>query len=157
MPEKQVYYGYYNSPIGLIEIGGTADAIVSVSFVEARRDATATTPLVDEVVRQMDEYFAGDREDFEVPVHFEGTDFQCDVWRQLEPIPYGQLVSYQDIAEALERPGAVRAVGAANGQNPVAIVVPCHRVIGSNGDLTGYGGGIWRKEWLLKHEGALLL
>lgn len=157
MLEKQLYYGYHDSPIGLIEIAGTADAIVSVSFVEARREAAGTTPLIDKAIRQVGEYFAGDRQDFDVSIEFDGTDFQREVWEQLRSIPYGQVVSYQDIAESLERPGAVRAVGAANGQNPVAIVVPCHRVIGSNGDLVGYGGGIWRKEWLLKHEGALLL
>lgn len=157
MSNEHIYYGYYESPIGLIEIGGTANAIVSVSFVERRRDAAGTTPLIDEAIRQMGEYFAGDRHEFEVPIELGGTDFQREVWQQLQSISYGQVVSYQDVAGALDSPGAVRAVGAANGQNPIAIIVPCHRVIGSNGDLTGYGGGIWRKEWLLKHEGALLL
>lgn len=157
MSEQHVYYGYCESPIGLIEIGGTEDAIVSVAFVEHTGDVVGTTPLIEEAVRQVSEYFVGDRHTFEVPVEFGGTDFQREVWQQLQSIPYGQVVSYQDVADALERPGAVRAVGAANGQNPIAIVVPCHRVIGSNGDLTGYGGGVWRKEWLLKHEGALLL
>lgn len=157
MSEDEIYYGYCDSPIGLIEVGATADALISVAFVEQERKSAGTTPLVDEAVGQLEEYFAGTRQTFELPIAFRGTDFQQEVWRQLQSIPYGQVVSYQDIAEGLDRPGAVRAVGAANGQNPVAIVVPCHRVIGSNGDLTGYGGGIWRKEWLLRHEGALLL
>jgi len=85
----------------------------------------------------------------------EGTDFQKAVWQQLAAIPYGQTASYGDIARALGNPQAVRAVGAANGQNPISIIIPCHRVIGSNGKLTGYGGGLWRKEWLLEHEGRL--
>jgi methylated-DNA-[protein]-cysteine S-methyltransferase len=83
----------------------------------------------------------------------DGTDFQKAVWRELMTILYGQTVSYQDVAHAIGKPQAVRAVGAANGQNPVSIIIPCHRVIGSNGKLTGYGGGLWRKEWLLNHEG----
>jgi methylated-DNA-[protein]-cysteine S-methyltransferase len=86
-----------------------------------------------------------------------GTAFQQRVWQQLLTVPYGQTVSYQEIANALGNPKAVRAVGAANGQNPISIIAPCHRIIGSNGALIGYGGGLWRKEWLLKHEGGLLI
>ena len=95
------------------------------------------------------------RRAFDLPLDLHGTDFQRRVWRQLRTIPYGQIITYQEIANAIDKPQAVRAVGAANARNPISIIVPCHRVIGSDGSLTGYGGGIWRKEWLLKHEGCL--
>jgi methylated-DNA-[protein]-cysteine S-methyltransferase len=104
--------------------------------------------------QQLREYFAGKRREFQLPLDMQGTDFQLDVWRQLLEIPYGKTRSYAQIAEAIGRPKAVRAVGAANGSNPVSIVVPCHRVIGSSGKLTGYGGGLPLKKRLLELEGA---
>jgi len=151
------HYCYFESPIGLIELGGTAEALASIIFVKERRDDTVSNAILDEALGQLIEYFAGERHDFDVPLALAGSEFQQAVWTQLLTIPYGQMVSYQDIANALGNPQAVRAVGAANGQNPIAIIVPCHRVVGSNGKLVGYGGGLWRKEWLLQHEGALLL
>ena len=154
MLEKKLHYNYYESPIGLIEIGGTASAITSLNFVNVQRERFETHPIVDEVVRQIAEYFAKKRREFEIDISFAGTDFQKQVWRQLLRVPYGNLASYQNIATSVERPRAVRAVGAANGRNPISIIVPCHRIIGSNGKLVGYGGGLWRKEWLLKHEGC---
>lgn len=102
--------------------------------------------------RQFEEYFAGNRQQFELPLHPSGTPFQLEVWGALLAIPYGETVSYTDIARRIGRPRAVRAVGAANGANPLAIIVPCHRVIGSHGDLVGYGGGLPIKRWLLAHE-----
>lgn len=116
-------------------------------------------PLLEEVRHQLDAYFAGDLRCFDLPLDLEGTPFQRQVWQQLLSVGYGQTASYQDIAYAIDNPNAVRAVGAANGRNPVAIIVPCHRIIGSGGraKLTGYGGGLWRKEWLLRHEGVLLV
>ena len=116
-------------------------------------------PLLDEVQRQLDAYFAGGLRSFDLPLELDGTPFQRQVWQQLLSVGYGQIASYQAIAHAIDNPKAVRAVGAANGRNPVAIIVPCHRIIGSGGrpKLTGYGGGLWRKEWLLRHEGALLV
>lgn len=113
-------------------------------------DATAFT----EVIAQLDAYFAGDRQGFDVPIELHGTDFQRAVWQALLDVPYGQTASYGEIARAIDRPSAVRAVGAANGANPVSIIVPCHRVIGSDGSLTGYGWGTDRKAWLLEHERA---
>lgn len=106
-----------------------------------------------------DEWYAFEagRRTFDLPLEMAGTPFQQRVWQQLLTIQYGVTVSYMDIAIELDNPQGVRAVGAANGQNPISIIVPCHRVIGRGGKLTGYGGGLWRKEWLLKHEGALLL
>ena len=106
--------------------------------------------------RQLGEYFDHQRTTFDLPLDLQGTPFQLDVWKQLTKIPYGQTTSYGEIAKRLRAPNGSRAVGAANGRNPVAIVVPCHRVIGANGDLTGFGGGMARKEWLLKHEGGIL-
>ena len=106
--------------------------------------------------RELTEYFAGKRSHFEVPLHFPGTDFQVAVWQALQSIPFGTTYSYQQIAEQVGSPKAVRAVGAANGNNRIAIIIPCHRVIGKNGKLTGYGGGLERKEWLLRHEGYIL-
>lgn len=102
--------------------------------------------------KQFEEYFAGRRHTFDLPLHPHGTPFQLEVWGALLAIPYGETASYAQIAQRIGRPGAVRAVGAANGANPLAIIVPCHRVIGSDGDLTGYGGGLAAKRWLLAHE-----
>ena len=106
--------------------------------------------------RQLDEYFAGGRSEFDFPMRLEGSAFERDVWAALEEIPYGTTATYGEIAERVGRPGRARAVGAANGRNPIAIVVPCHRVIGAGGKLTGYGGGLERKRELLVLEGALL-
>ncbi len=153
----QTSYAYYDSPIGLIEIGGTPDGITSLFFVEERRPEVATNDVCEEAVRQISGYFAGTRQEFDLPIAFSGTEFQRQVWQELQRIPFGQTASYGDLARAIGKPSAVRAVGAANGDNPISIIVPCHRVIGSDGGLTGYGGGLERKEWLLKHEGGLLL
>ena len=151
------FCGYYESPIGLIEIGGTTTAVTQLNFVEQQRLGLEENEVIQETITQLDAYFKGQRQQFDIPLDLTGTHFQQTVWQQLLHVPYGQVASYQDIAHAINKPRAMRAVGAANGQNPVSIVVPCHRIIGSNGRLTGYGGGLWRKEWLLKHEGYLLL
>lgn len=152
-----MYYAYYESPIGLVEIGGTEAAITSLYFVDLPCPDYATHATVQAAVEQLAEYFAGTRKTFDLPLDFYGTTFQQQVWRQLLHVPYGVTASYQEIALALGNAKATRAVGAANGANPISIIAPCHRIVGSNGKLTGYGGGLWRKEWLLKHEGCLLL
>jgi methylated-DNA-[protein]-cysteine S-methyltransferase len=157
---SQLYKAYYQSALGLIEIVAIEQVIKSVNFIEPEaRDETAEvaddSPALAECLRQLDEYFAGELSEFELALDPDGTDFQKAVWRQLTTIPFGKTVSYLDIAKGIGNEKAVRAVGAANGQNPISIIVPCHRVIGSDGTLTGYGGGLWRKEWLLKHEGVL--
>jgi len=141
----------------LIEIGANATAITALYFVEGPRQAVGADPLLTAALTQLAEYFAHKRQIFDLPLHFHGTPFQCQVWHQLLTVPYGATTSYQTIANALGNPKAVRAVGAANGQNPLSIIAPCHRIIGSDGNLTGYGGGLWRKEWLLRHEGYLLV
>lgn len=121
------------------------------------RTACADHPLLRETARQLGEYFAGERRTFDLPLDFHGTDFQKQVWRALLAIPFGETRSYADIARSVGRPAAVRAVGAANGRNPISIVAPCHRVIGSNGALTGFAGGIEAKRHLLALEGQRLL
>ncbi len=156
------YKVYYSSTIGLLEIVGTVESIKSVSFVEAeigdRVEPSVPAdlpPAIAACLTQLNEYFRGERQAFSLHLEPQGTDFQKVVWRQLITIPYGQTVSYLDIARLIGNEKAIRAVGAANGQNPIVIIVPCHRVIGSNGQLTGYGGGLWRKAWLLNHEKRL--
>ena len=114
-----------------------------------------TDPLLKKAVKQLDEYFAGRRKEFNLPLSMKGTAFQKKVWAALQEIPYGETRSYGDIAKAIGKPKAARAVGMANNRNPVSIIVPCHRVIGSNGSLVGYGGGLKAKEFLLKLEGTL--
>lgn len=108
--------------------------------------------VLDEAARQLTEYFSGDRTKFDLPLRPEGTDFQQRVWRALRDIPFGETWSYGELARHIGNPTASRAVGLANGRNPISIVIPCHRVIGANGSMTGYGGGIERKRWLLAHE-----
>ena len=148
---------YYQSPLGWIEIQVSRDAVTSVVFCEGRKnevcnDNACSSPVLAECVRQLDEYFGGRRTDFDLPVQQKGTDFQQNVWNVLRDIPFGKTVSYADVAKILGKPKFARAVGAANGRNRVWIMVPCHRVIGANGSLTGYAGGIERKKWLLAHE-----
>ncbi|MEZ4621255.1 MAG: methylated-DNA--[protein]-cysteine S-methyltransferase [Caldilineaceae bacterium] len=149
-------FTYYESPIGLIELGATADALTVLYFVEGPRHESTSTPILQQTVAELDAYFTGTLRNFTVPLHFTGTEFQRRVWQALLTVPYGEASSYQALANTLGNPKAVRAVGAANGQNPISIIAPCHRIIGSNGALIGYGGGLWRKEWLLRHEGYLL-
>jgi len=147
------FHIYYQSPIGLVEIAGTDAALTGLSFVESRpRKPGDEPPLLRDALRQIDEYFLGRRTEFSIPLKTEGTSFQEDVWRALRGIGYGMTASYQDIARTVGRPDAVRAVGAANGANPISIIIPCHRVIGKDGQLTGYGGGLWRKRLLLQLE-----
>ena len=149
----KVYITYYTSPIGTVEIVGTREHIVALNFVDRAGSGDDELPAcITEGVRQVDEYFNAKRTAFSVELFMQGTDFQKTVWRQLLKIPYGRTASYGEIAAAIGNPAACRAVGAANGKNPISLIVPCHRIIGSNGSLTGYGGGLWRKEWLLKHE-----
>jgi methylated-DNA-[protein]-cysteine S-methyltransferase len=144
----------YQSPIGTLEITGTETGIVAIRFLDEPPAALPEIhPSLETGLRQLDEYFRGQRRDFTLPLQLSGTDFQQRVWNALLDIPFGETRSYLEIAEVLGDRNAVRAVGAANGENPIAVVVPCHRVIGSDGSLVGYGGGLWRKQWLLEHEG----
>ncbi|MBL8954533.1 MAG: methylated-DNA--[protein]-cysteine S-methyltransferase [Myxococcaceae bacterium] len=117
-----------------------------------RAGAKGTSKLLERAAKQLAEYFAGERETFDLPLEPRGTGFQRAVWKALGEIAFGETVSYAHIAKKIGRPKAVRAVGAANGQNPISLIIPCHRVIGADGSLTGYGGGLPKKKWLLQHE-----
>ncbi|MGE8203062.1 methylated-DNA--[protein]-cysteine S-methyltransferase [Heyndrickxia sp. NPDC080065] len=153
---KKQYKVDYQSPIGIIEIIGTNEAIDSILFCEREtkeHDVHDETPkVIEDCYHQLDEYFKGKLHEFTFPISFEGTDFQKKVWTALSNVKYADTCSYKDIAESIGNEKAVRAVGTANGKNKLSIVIPCHRIIGSNGTLTGYAGGLWRKEWLLQHE-----
>lgn len=150
---NQTYTGYFESPIGLLRIVCTEEALQSLYFVDQRgQEDDATCPLLEEALSQLKAYFDGTLKDFSLPVQPEGTPFQQEVWDSLQKVGFGATASYGAIAQSIGNPDSVRAVGAANGRNPIAIVIPCHRIIGSNGKLTGYAGGLWRKEWLLAHE-----
>ena len=140
------------SPLGTILITANTDAITSIWFVDDSKGESNTSPILDAAAVQLQEYFAGERKTFDLPLAPEGTKFQKQVWNALLTIPYGKTVSYLDVSRMIGNKKAIRAVGLANGKNPISIVVPCHRVIGSDGSLTGYGGGLWRKECLLRHE-----
>lgn len=148
---------YYQSPIGFLEIRGTAENITAVNFVDSEtKQSDQVSTLLAGCVQQLDEYFHHKRWEFDLPLSPQGTSFQQSVWDELRKIPYGLTVSYLEIGKRIGNPKAVRAIGSANGANPIPILIPCHRVIGANGKLVGYGGGIWRKEWLLKHEQNIL-
>jgi methylated-DNA-[protein]-cysteine S-methyltransferase len=152
-----IYKTYYESPIGWVEISSTEQEISEILFVEQSGDISSEIPPVLANYRaQIEEYFNKQRQQFSVALAPQGTAFQKQVWSELQNIPYGQTRSYLEISTAINNPKAVRAVGQANGRNPISIIVPCHRVIGNDGDLVGYGGGLWRKKWLLEHEGIKL-
>ena len=149
----QTFKTYYKSPLGPIEIVGSKDSIIALDFVEDMLPGDdELTFCVKECLKQVDEYFKGERREFFLNLQPEGTVFQKSVWRQLEKIPYGKTTSYGKVADVIGKPNASRAVGSANGKNPIAIIIPCHRIIGSDGSLTGYGGGLWRKRWLIGFE-----
>ncbi len=146
----------YLSPIGLIKIEGTDEAIYSILFSEEGNQDTRLDDGVPKVLidcyEQLDEYFKGNRRDFTFPYIMEGTDFQKAVWTELKEISYGKTLTYKELAKSVGKEKAVQAVGNANGKNRLSIVIPCHRIVGSDGKLTGYSGGLRRKEWLLQHE-----
>jgi methylated-DNA-[protein]-cysteine S-methyltransferase len=151
--ETQVHIAYYSSPIGLLEITGNEEGILSVHFMDTKKKAaSAVHPSLKECMYQLDEYFKGIRKEFGLKLNPKGTAFQQKVWEQLLKVPFGKTASYLDISKLIGDVKAIRAVGNANGCNPIAVIIPCHRVIGSDGKLVGYGGGIKRKEWLLNHE-----
>ena len=145
---------YYHSPLGVLKIAGSEQGISSILFVDHAKPSNIPDVL-GECVQQLGEYFAGNRREFSFSLDLQGTAFQKRVWDALLAIPFGETTSYGALATALGDIKAIRAVGMANGRNPIAIVVPCHRVIGADGSLTGYAGGLYRKQWLLEFEGVL--
>ena len=152
MPTQTIYYP---SPLGVLEIKGDEQAITSVLFTEEHVCASDDVPTcLLPCIQQLDEYFRGERREFSLPMTQTGTQFQQQVWEALLSVPFGRTVSYLHIARMLHNADSVRAVGMANGRNQLGILVPCHRIIGHGGKLTGYAGGLWRKQWLLDHERA---
>ena len=155
------FHTYYQSPIGLIRISGTEHFISEVSFIDTIQKPPSDAhkrqlpSLAIHAIEQLIEYFQGGRRFFEFPVNQDGTDFQQKVWGELIGIPYGKTISYLELSKRLGDTKVIRAAASANGKNHIAIVIPCHRVIGSKNDLVGYGGGLWRKRWLLEHENKI--
>ncbi|PCJ86521.1 MAG: cysteine methyltransferase [Hyphomicrobiales bacterium] len=160
-PFSGLFYGILDSPLGPLVLTGNHDALHSIHFptsshaVEPMEDWQRDDTVFANVFRQLEAYFAGDLTEFDVKLHFDGSDFQNSVWRALCDIPYGTTCSYGALAAAIGNPKASRAVGGANNANPLPIIVPCHRVIGADKSMTGFGGGIDIKEFLLELEGAV--
>ncbi|MBI1286684.1 MAG: methylated-DNA--[protein]-cysteine S-methyltransferase [Flavobacteriales bacterium] len=145
---------HFLSPIGTLEITETNGAISKVLFIEGEPSIFHSSEILDRCVQQLQEYFEGTRTVFDLILNPEGTEFQKAVWIELQSIPFGKTISYLQLAKRLGDPKVIRAAGTANGKNPIAIIIPCHRVIGSDGSLTGYAGGLKRKQWLLEHESS---
>ena len=151
-----MYTDYFDSPIGLIEFKASERGITQVIFCGTRQTKIINNEITDLCKLQLKEYFTAKRKVFDLPLDAKGTDFQLQVWACLAEISFGETMSYLDIAKLVNRPKGSQAVGGANGRNPISVILPCHRILGSNGSLTGYAGGIERKLWLLKHEGITL-
>lgn len=146
------YAGFLETSSGIVEIISDDKAVLEIKFSDKMGETNKDSKVLTEALKQLEEYFAGVRKEFDLPLHLEGTEFQKNTWNQLRKIPYGVTVSYQDIAVALNNEKAVRAVGNANNKNKIMIVIPCHRVVGKNGKLVGFAGGLDKKEFLLEHE-----
>ena len=143
---------YINSPLGVTKISGDENGISEISVGYEEPISTQIPKKLQQAVNELEEYFNGNRSEFTFQLNPKGTDFQQRVWQELLQIPYGKTTSYLELSKKIGDVKAIRAVASANGKNPLWIVVPCHRVIGSDGSLTGYAGGLWRKQWLLEHE-----
>lgn len=154
----EITFTYYKSPIGLLKVAGTEHYISEVSFIDDQNNVVNTTthnPLLHQCIEELIEYFNGNRLSFDIPVYQKGTEFQTKVWGELLNISYGKTISYMTLAKRLGDPNCIRAAASSNGKNNIAIIVPCHRVIGSNQSLVGYAGGVWRKRWLLALENRI--
>lgn len=143
---------FINSPLGITKIVGDDNGILAISFLEEGIISDVIPSVLNEAVLQLQDYFRNERTEFTFKINPKGTDFQQKVWQELLHILYGKTISYLDLSKKLGDIKAIRAAASANGKNPLLIVVPCHRVIGTDGSLTGYAGGLWRKKWLLEHE-----
>jgi methylated-DNA-[protein]-cysteine S-methyltransferase len=166
LPKDELYVQFIPTALGVLEITTTSDLLVGVYFekswkhrekglaaIEAGKDIP---PIMQESIAQLSAYLTKDLKKFDLPFRHYGTDFQLKVWEELYRIPWGQTISYLELSKRIGNPKAIRAVGTTNGSNRISIIVPCHRVIGSNGSLVGYGGDLWRKKWLLEHESNAL-
>ncbi len=145
---------FIKTPLGVASITGDENGVTKISITEDGREnpSTQISDVLKDAAHQLQDYFDGKRNEFNIKLNPSGTDFQKKVWKELTKIPFGKTVSYLDIAKQLGDPKCIRAAASANGKNPLWVVIPCHRVIGSDGSLTGYAGGLWRKKWLLDHE-----
>jgi len=159
------YYTYYPSPIGILKIEFNNQALLRIEFDDHLREVKNNCQenfyedpkilnIYNLIFDQLNQYFLGKRNTFEIPIQLEGSDFELKVWNFLKTIPYGKTYSYKEAAAAISKPKAAQAVGQANSRNPIAIIIPCHRVISADGSVNGYAGGVWRKKWLLKHESS---
>ncbi|MEO5570106.1 MAG: methylated-DNA--[protein]-cysteine S-methyltransferase [Bacteroidia bacterium] len=151
--DMEIYFANFDSPVGNIEIIASKYAVHALYFTETRNVSSPQRPkILSDCIQQLEEYFRGRQKIFSINTEQKGTDFQKLVWKSLEEIPYGKTVSYLEVAKKSGDEKSSRAVGNANGKNKIPIIIPCHRVIGANDSLTGYAGGLWRKQWLLDHE-----
>ncbi len=151
--DKVYDIAYYKTPIGMAKIIGDDDGIISVSVIDDKIETSTKIPkTLKKCVLQLDEYFQNKRADFDLKLNPQGTDFQKKVWNELQQIPFAKTTTYLNQSKKMGNVKAIRAIASANGKNPIWIIIPCHRVIGSDGSLTGYASGIWRKKWLLEHE-----
>jgi methylated-DNA-[protein]-cysteine S-methyltransferase len=148
------FVGHYHSQLGRMAISATGQAITSVLFADDAHELhpVSPSPLIAECIGQLEAYFAGQLRQFNLPLAPQGTEFQQKVWAELQKLSFGRTATYGDLAHRLGDPNLTRAVGTANCSNPIAIIIPCHRIIGADGSLTGYAGGLWRKQWLLRNE-----
>jgi methylated-DNA-[protein]-cysteine S-methyltransferase len=150
---EKIQITYYKTPIGTAKIEGNANGISAISVLDDTIETSIIIPAdLQDCVIQLDEYFKGKRTNFNLKLNPNGTEFQQKVWNELTNVPFGKTRTYLEQSKKLGNVKATRAVASANGKNPIWIVIPCHRIIGSDGSLTGYAGGIWRKKWLLEHE-----
>jgi methylated-DNA-[protein]-cysteine S-methyltransferase len=147
---------YFKTPLGIAKIVGDENGISVISIADEGTVSETVPEVLQDAVSQLNDYFEGKRTDFDFKLNPQGTEFQQKVWNALLEIPFGKTCSYMDLSKKLGDVKAIRAVASANGKNPLWIVVPCHRVIGTDGSLTGYAGGLWRKKWLLEHENPTL-
>jgi methylated-DNA-[protein]-cysteine S-methyltransferase len=154
----EIKTGYWKSPIGFIEIKTFEEKLFSLKIIDAEiepiKSKTKYPKLILKTIQQLSEYFEGKRKVFDLPLDLIGTDFQQKVWNEVSKIPFGQTITYTHLAIRMGNERTLRAAGTANGKNPLWIVIPCHRVVGKNGELVGYAGGLWRKQWLLEHENS---
>ena len=155
-----IYYHKHACPFGTLHLYASEDSLNALLFkpwvkLNDGQLSHQSNRIIEQTIMQLDEYFMGQRQTFSITINSQGTDFQQKVWRTLQKIPFGETWNYGQLAIAIGNKNASRAVGAANGKNPISIIVPCHRVIGANGTLTGYAGGLKAKDWLLRHEGAI--
>jgi len=148
---------YYKTPIGIARLTEEDDFITTIYMLDEEFEIKPPqTPILKEAIKQLDEYFAGERKVFDLPIKQKGSAFQQQVWEELSKIAYGNTISYMQQSKLMNNPLGIRAIASANGKNNLIIVIPCHRVIGSDGSLTGFGCGIWRKKWLLEHEARVI-